>query len=203
MAETNASDESLPLAERLRRAALFVLFGLVLLIPKTLALRRRRHLWNLLRLLAGIVGAVLSFSKTGGPVSFFSGLLLIFLALLARPAKEGKTVDAQARELGALVVLNGGQFYAADGKAVPTRLFVTTEAVHVLDWQHRALLEIPLAQVETLRATSEEGKRWKLVVQWRGGVVEFFYDGFFAEHLARVAETTLSSQLRRELPVLK
>ena len=31
----------------------------------------------------------------------------------------------------------------------------------------------------------------------------FRYDGFFAEHLARVAETTVRNVLRRELPVLR
>jgi hypothetical protein len=32
---------------------------------------------------------------------------------------------------------------------------------------------------------------------------EFIYEGTFAEHLARVAETTLRSRLYRELPILR
>ena len=200
MPGAKAESRFIGMGERLRRVGLFVLFGLVLLIPKTLGLRRRRNLWNVLRLLAGIVGAVLSFSKTGGPVSFFSGLLLILFALLARPVKEGKTVDAQARELGALVVLNGGRLREAGGDVV--RLFLTPERLHALDLKHRARLEIPLASVRVVRA-EEVRDGWRLKIEWEGGEAEFDFDGFFAEHLARVAETTLRSQLRRELPILR
>lgn len=198
MAETKA--EPVPLGERLRRAGLFVLFGLVLLIPKTLSLRRRKDLWNVLRLLAGVVGAVLLFDKVGGLGSALAGLLLLLFALFVRPVKEGKTVDARARELGALVVLNGGRLREAGGEVV--RLFLTQEKVHALDLKHRARLEIPLASVRAVRA-EEVRDGWRLKIEWEGKETEFDYDGFFAEHLARVAETTLRSQLRCELPVLK
>ena len=198
MAEAKA--EPVPLGERLRRAGLFVLFGLVLLIPKTLGLRRRRNLWNVLRLLAGIVGAVLLFDKLGGLGSALAGLLLLLFALLVRPVTEGKTVDAQARELGALVVLNGGRLREAGGDAV--RLFLAPEKLHALDLKHRTRLELSLASVRSVRA-EEAREGWRLTIEWEGKETEFDFDGFFAEHLARVAETTLRSQLRRELPVLK
>jgi len=45
---------------RLRQAGLFVLFSIVLLIPKTLALRRRPKLWNGLRLLTCLTGGLLA-----------------------------------------------------------------------------------------------------------------------------------------------
>ncbi|MGH9777284.1 MAG: hypothetical protein ACRD5I_02630 [Candidatus Acidiferrales bacterium] len=198
MAEARA--KAVPLGDRLRRAALFVLFGLVLLIPKTLGLRRRKDLWNVLRLLAGIVGAVLLFDKLGGLGSALTGLLLLLFALLVRPVQEGKTVDAQARELGALVVLNGGRLREAGGEVV--RLFLTPEKLHALDLKHRQRLELPLAFVGSVRV-EEAREGWRLTIEWEGKETEFDFDGFFAEHLARVAETTLRSQLRRELPVLK
>jgi hypothetical protein len=196
----DAKADPVPVSERLRRAGLFVLFGLVLLIPKTLSLRRRRSLWNVLRLLVGVVGAVLVFDKLGSIESALIGLLLLLFALFVRPVAEGKTVDAQARELGALVVLNGGRLSRAGGDAV--RLYITPEKIHALDLKHRSQLEIPLASVRSARAEPERDG-WRLRVEWEGGEAEFFYDGFFAEHLARVAETTLTSQQRRELPVLK
>lgn len=198
-----AKAEAVPLAERLRRAGLFVLFGLVLLIPKALGLRRRRDFWNLLRVVTAIGGALLIGSAKGGefgPWAPLAGLVLALLALLVRPVKEGKTVDAQARELGALIVLNGGRLREAGGEVV--RLFLTQESLHALDLKHRARLEIPLASVRAVRV-EEVRDGWRLTIEWEGKETEFDYDGFFAEHLARVAETTLRSQLRRELPVLK
>jgi hypothetical protein len=196
--------ETIPLGERLRRAVLFVLFGLVLLIPQTLALRRRRTLWNGLRFLTAVVGALLIGSGKGGELGVWAlpaGVAFLALALLARPAKEGKTVDAVAKELGALIVLNGGRLRLGSQDSA-AQLFLSPEALHVLDLRHEPLLEIPLAAVREVRATPD-GNNWKLVVESEAGATAFQYDGFFAEHLARVAETTLRSQLRRELPVLK
>ena len=203
MPGAKAESRFIGMGERLRRAGLFLLFGLVLLIPKALSLRRRRDLWNVLRFLAAVLGAVLLGTVKGGELGFagpVAGLLLIILALLLRPVKEGKTVDAQARELGALIVLNGGRLREVGGEVM--RLFLAPEKLHALDLKHRARLEIPLASVRAVRA-EEVRDGWRLTIEWEGGEAEFDFDGFFAEHLARVAETTLRSQLRRELPVLK
>lgn len=229
VAADSATTERLSLGTRLRRAALFALFTGVLLIPKTLGLRRRPKLWNRLRLLAVGAGvSLVAFSQVfdGSGLSALAGLLLVVLALVARPARAGKSVDEQARELGALVVLNGGRLNTTNHNPAAVRLFVTAEQVHVLDLQHRTMLEIPLRSVfrlavgkagpstrppsaGNLGATGEakEGKeaeeKWRLRVEWQGGSATFSYEGFFAEHLARVAETTLRGQLRRELPVVR
>jgi len=206
MAEEKPAQEKTSPRVRLRRAALFVLFSLVLLIPKTLALRRRSRLWNSLRLAAATLGLAL-LVRGGGEWNGASivGGLLVVAAVLTQPAKEEKSVDGQARELGALVVLNGGEFQVAGGKPTAVRLFVASERVHVLDSRHRPLLEIPLAAVSSIRVEESKGAKegWRLVIEWPGGTATFFYEGFFAEHLARIAETTLNSQLRRELPVVK
>ncbi len=194
--------------QRLRRGALFVLFALVLLIPKALDLRRRPRMWNALGFAAAAIGAFFFADKAGSLGSHLFGLLLILSALLARPAKRGKSVDDHARELGAVVVVNGGRFQTAtghpdtSGRVRACRLFVASERLHVLDLQHRPLLEIPFDAVSSVRAEEAAGS-WRLLVERHKGIAEFHYDGFFAEHLARVAETTLRSQLRRELPVMK
>jgi len=181
------------------------LFALVLLVPKALGLRRRRKVWNALRFLVAVSGAFLvgmSKSAPSGSLVPWLGLLLILIAVFVRPEKKEKPMDVRARELGALVVVNGGQFRGAENKPVPAQLFVAPERVHVLDSQQQILLEIPLGAVSSLRV-EPAANGWKLLVAWNQSLAEFYYDGVFAEHLARVAEATLRSQLRRELPVIK
>lgn len=193
--------------QRLRRAALFLLFATILLVPKFLALRRRRRLWNALRVVLAVFGAFLFADKAASVAGTFFGLFLILLALLVRPAKLEKSVDEQARELGALVALNGGRFAAPRGGMQQARLFIGRERLHVLDLDHRPLLDFPWSAVSSARAEAAAGG-WRLLVVFNEtaplqGAAEFHYDGFFAEHLARIAETTLRDQLRRELPVVR
>jgi hypothetical protein len=42
-----------------------------------------------------------------------------------------------------------------------------------------------------------------LWLEWSGSVAEFTYEGFFAEHLAGIAETTIRSVLRPPVPVVQ
>jgi hypothetical protein len=52
----------------------------------------------------------------------------------------------------------------------------------------------------------DETQTWDLEITWESKemrTARFRFDGVFAEHLARVAETTIRNLLRRELPVLK
>ena len=196
MAEESASAPERERRGRLRRSLLFVLFAAVLLVPKALALRRRPPLWNGLRLaaggagLAGLAGAI---AGRLGWLGWLVALLLLGLALLFPAQKKGKSVDEVAREMGALVVVNGGRY---QGKSV--RLYIGREQIHVLRLVHEPILTIPLAA--SLRVEAEEAKgAWRLCVEWTGENLEraeFIYEGFFAEHLARVAETTLRSQLK-------
>ncbi len=186
---------------RLRRTALWFLFALVLLIPKTLSLRKRPGLWNLLRFGVAVLG-VFVFAMQGGSAGFYLfGLLLILLALAVRPTRQERSVDEQARELGALVVLNGGRFLLTNGKTRQARLFIAPERFHVLDLEHRPLLEILWTAVSSVR-TEEARGGWQLLVEFQETTIVFHYDGFFAGHLAQIAETTLRNRLRKELPVL-
>jgi hypothetical protein len=204
MGRENSGKQSDSWPKRLRRTALFALFALVLLIPKALGLRRRFRVWNVMRVGVALLGTILVVAPASGASGRWIavlGLTLFLLALLVPPSKKGKSVDDQARELGALVVVNGGVFRTADGQGVPARLFVAPERVVALDRAHHPLLEIPLGNVKAVRAEESNGG-WRLCVQWSDASAEFSYQGIFAEHLARVAETTLRNLLHRELPVL-
>ncbi len=205
MAEKRVEKPAPTWMDRLRRAVLFVLFGLVLLIPKLVGLRRRRRAWNALRWLAGLAGLLLAAAFVRGLVSWplaAAGALLLALALLVPPSRAVKTVDQQARELGALVVLNAGRCCQAGRAPVRANLYVAAACWYVLDLQHRPLVEIPRESVTAIRA-DREADGWTLRVRWDAAEAEFRYDGFFAEHLARVAETTLCGQWQLSLPVLQ
>jgi hypothetical protein len=126
--------------------------------------------------------------------------MVLFLAgLLIGPASDQKTADQKARELGALIMVSGGHFGAVEGARA--RIYAAADRATVLDPQHELLVELPYNFITAIRA-EPAGDGWKLVVESLGGTSEFFYSGFFAEHLARVAEDTLHSQIRHELPVL-
>jgi len=207
--ETDAKPEmeKMPRGERLRRAGLFVLFSAVLLIPKALRLRRRRNLWNGLRIAAGGVGGVLVASGVGdwlglwqGSGQSAAGMLLgsvvMVLAAAIPPLKRAGSSDEKARELGALVTLNGGLYRAGSGKQTRVRLYVAPDRLHVLDERERPVLEIPIQEIAAVRMAGEGNER-TLAVEWKDGRAEFSYQGFFAEHLAEVARRTVDSRLRK------
>jgi len=192
---------------RLRRAGLFVLFSLVLLIPKALALRRRPKLWNGLRVLMALAGGALAATALNGSLGnsalLAAGLLLV-LALAISPVENAEPVDEVARKLGALVVLNGGAYNAGGGKPVEVRLYLAPERLHVLDLRHRELLVVPVAAITSARILGNEGDTGRaLVIEWRAGKAEFIYQGFFAEHLAEVARRTVESRLLSKLRILR
>jgi len=96
--------------------------------------------------------------------------------LLVRAKPEAKSVDAQARELDTLVVLNGGAFIPA-GTERPSRLvriFVNPDRLFVVDEQGHTLEEIPLVRVRELAVLSvpvseepePEAQTWDLAITW-------------------------------------
>lgn len=192
-------------AEWLRRASLFALFSAVLLIPKTLALRRRSAVWNALRAAAGLAGIALvatSLAPVVDSTALLLGGLFLFLALGIPPQKISGSVDAKAHELGALVVLNGGVCRSPSGELVAVRIHVAPERLHVLDDKQRSVIEISVAEIGGVRVTGEGSQR-TLVVEVKGRTTEFRYEGFFAEHLAEVSRRTVESRLRSHLRVLR
>jgi hypothetical protein len=195
------------------KAAIGLAFFLILLIPRMRRLRRRVGIWTSIRVATALGGGGLLWrfrQHDGGALVLCGGLLLFAFALFMRARPMVKTAEEKARELGALVVLNGGPFIPSEGAAYPdAQIFVFPERLLVLDRREEPVGEIPLARVGryTARPSSSgaarEGTSWELEIAWESGSACFRYEGFFAEHLARVAETTLRNLLRKELPVLK
>jgi hypothetical protein len=72
----------------------------------------------------------------------------------------------------------------------------------VLDSALQVLLEIPLQQIRSL-SVRPAGIDWNLRIEGAETTAEFVYEGSFAEHLARVADTTVRGRLSRELPVFR
>jgi len=190
---------------RLRRGALWLIFALVLLIPKMNRLRRHTRAWNFGRLIAGVAGATMMAWGAAREHKFATlaiGALVLFFALLLTPERREISMDERARQLGALIVVNGGDYIDAAGAPNPAKLFIGSNRLWVLDPALHILLEVPLQQVRAL-FVEPAGADWKLRLDWDQTTVEFLYPGAFGEDLARVAYETLHSLLYRELPVLR
>ena len=190
--------------KKLRNAAVGILFALVLLIPRFLRLCRNAHSWRLFCILLGLAGASLVLLPVGLGNNYFLslvGLAMFIAAILLPPAKPGSSADDKARELGALVVVNGGRFKLGDASSFAAQLFVGTEHVWVLDSHFQSFLEIPVTEITSARAEESHG-RWFLRIDWANKTAAFAYRGVFAEHLARIAESTLRSVMRPSLPVI-
>jgi hypothetical protein len=187
-----------------RQIVIGALFAVVLLVVRILQVRRNTKSWLLFRILLGITGAALVVSPLGLSNGYFvslAGLTMFVLAILLPSAKPEMSPDDKARELGSLVVVNGGRFKLADGPSFAAQLFVGSEHVSVLDSHFQSFLEIPVGEITSARAEESQG-RWFLRVDWTDKTAAFAYRGVFSEHLARVAESTIHSVMRPALPVL-
>jgi hypothetical protein len=204
-AASQATSSQQTFGARLRAAAIGALFALVLLVPKILHLRRNPRTWFLFRLALGLVGAAIVVLPLGLSTSWFAsivGLAMFLTAVLLPPAKRDACVDEKTRELGALVVVNGGEYQPGNALPAPVRLFVGPERIWALDSRLQPLLVIPVAEVTSACAEESYGRDWFLCIRWSDRAAEFSYRGIFAEHLARVAETTLRGVIHSPLPVL-
>lgn len=192
-----------PTGSRVRRGVLWVLFAILLAIPKTLALRRRAALWNLIRAALVVGGAGLAgFGWTHRSIVGMAAGALLLLCGLIPAERERRSTDRRARELGAVIVVDGGHYQISDNVMREAQLFVAPDRVWVLDAKLESLLEIPFASVTGVTVEAE-GDRARLSVVSRDDSANFFYRGPFAAHFAGVAESTLRSQLHRELPILR
>jgi hypothetical protein len=189
---------------RLRNFVIGVFFAVVLQVPRILHLRRDPRSWVAFRVIMGLVGAALVVLPIGLWNSYLlavCGLALFVASILLPPAKMDNNVDEKARELGTLVVVNGGRFQPNNERATPAQIFVGAEQLWVLDPKLRPLLAIPVSEVSSV-SVEQVRSRWLLRIVWSARSAEFSYRGVFAEHLARVAESTLQSVLRPALPVI-
>ena len=190
--------------KRLRRFAVGTLFALVLLVPKILHARRNPRSWMLFRVFLGVAGAALVVWPLSLGTNFVPaviGLAMFIADILLPPARTDTSADDKARELGAFVVVNGGRFKLGEAPSFAAQLFVGAEQVSVLDPHFQSFLEIPVSEITSAQAEESEG-RWFLRVKWGDKRSAFAYSGVFAEHLARVAESTIRGVMRPALPVL-
>ena len=194
----------------IKRAAIGVLFFLILLIPRVRRLRRRVRLWTVIRIGSGLAGlALVGLFFHGRGAGFIpAGIALILLGLLVRATPVQKSLDDRARELGALAILNGGILISSDDPPCPVNIFASAERLTV-ETGGRTVVEIPLGRIQRCLARAlepGEGKPWELEIAWGSPdhkTAKFRFAGFFAEHLARVAETAIENLRRKDLPVLR
>jgi hypothetical protein len=203
-APSPAQSESQRSSTSLRELFLGTSFVLVLLVPKILHLRRNPKSWMLFRLFLALAGASLVIVPVGLGNSYYlslAGLAMFTGAILLPPAKANTNADDKARELGALVVVNGGRLKLGEAESFAAQLFVGPDHVSVLDSNFQSHLKIPVSEITAARAEESHG-RWHVRVNWANKTATFLYRGVFAEHLARVAESTLHGVMRPALPVI-
>ncbi len=191
-------------AARLWRGALWIIFALVLLIPKLRRLRRQRMTWNFVRIAMALAGAalfVLSEMRGHAVAVMALGILMLIFALVVDAERREISVDARKRELGALIAVDGGRYVDGAGNRHRAKIFIGADRLWVVDAALQVLLEVPLQQIRTA-CVGTAGTHWSFRVEGEHTTAEFIYQGSFAEHLARVAEATVGSRLHRELPVL-
>ncbi|MGH9395938.1 MAG: hypothetical protein ACRD18_03695 [Terriglobia bacterium] len=202
------------------RTAMAVLFSVILLIPRLRRLRRSVRVWTAIRIAFVAGGAWLLWRVSIlGPNELSAqrlapGIVLVLFGALVRARPLKKPVDAVARELHALVVLNGGTLLrdpeGPDEKPVPhPSIFVSPDFLRVLDPDYRRLVEIPVAAIRQIAIREDSNPRktgsWRLEITCGPGTSPaacFRYEGVFAEHLARVAEKTLHEVWKKRLPVI-
>src|SRR5271154_2773206 len=189
---------------RLRNLIIGAMFAAVLLIPKLLHIRRNAQSWMAFRVFLGFAGAalvILPLSLWNSWLAAIAGLGMFLAAILLPPAKSHHIPDDKARELGALVIVNGGKYQPGNAAATPAQLFVGAERIWALDANFQPLLVIPALEITSANALQKKD-RWILQVRWSDNAAEFSYQGVFAEHFARVAQSTLGSVMHSPLPIL-
>lgn len=170
-------------------------FAAVLMIPRLLRIRRSPGAWMTFRIVLGAAGAglvVLPLGLWNAWLLAVGGLGMFMTAILLPPARPQANAEDKARELGALVVVNGGKYHPRNGAAAAASLFVGAETLWVMNARLEPMLILPIKEIAAVRS-EEWQRRWLLHIEWGDEKAEFRYRGTFGEHLAGVAETTLRS----------
>jgi len=199
-----ARDSSESLSARLRNRLVGTAFAFVLVIPRLLHLRRSPRSWAAFRVLLGFAGAALVILPLGLWNSYLLaivGLFMFIAAILLPPAYPDASAEDKARELGALVVVNGGRYQPGNGPPAPVRLYVGHENLWALDAHLQPVIVVPIPEIASAHA-ARFGNQWLLQIRWEDRNADFVYRGVFAEHLARVAESTIRGVMRPTQPVL-
>jgi hypothetical protein len=179
------------------------LFALAQLAHNLLHLRRNPRSWVVFRVALGFAGAalvILPLSLWNSWTAGIAGLAMFTVAILLPPAKPGTSADRIARDLGALVIVNGGKYQPGNAPAAAVQIFVGAENIWALDSRFQPLLVIPTSQIFSVRAEESAGL-WNLQIRWLDNTAEFSYRGIFAELLARRAESSLRAVMPAALPI--
>src|SRR2546429_5768300 len=140
---------------RLRNAATGGLFALVLIVPRIMHLRRNPRSWMFFRVFLGIVGAALVLLPLGLGSSFVPaivGLAMFISAILLPPARPDVIAGDKARELGALVVANGGRLQLGKAPSLSPLLFVGDNLISEPNARLSPFLKIVVAALTSLQA---------------------------------------------------
>src|SRR5437016_11185054 len=137
-------------------------------MPRIMHLRRNPRSWMFFRVFLGIVGAALVLLPLGLGSSFVPaivGLAMFISAILLPPARPDVIAGNKTRELGALVVVNGGRFKLGDAPSFAAQLFVGDKLISVRDAQRECFLEIPVAEITPVQPGESHGHCF-LCVNW-------------------------------------
>ena len=176
----------------------------MLFLPKVLRLRANKRVWLAFRLLLAAAGAalvVLPLSLGNNLLPAIGGLGMFLAAILLPSVKPATTLSDVAKALEALVVVNGGEYQAGNAAPAAVRLFVGAEKIWALDAKLQPRLVVPASDVSSVNAAEARGD-WIVRVRWMDRTADFHYRGIFAEHLARVAESTIRGVMPSALPIL-
>src|ERR1700736_5321962 len=155
-------------ATRLRNVALGSLFALVLLLPKVLNFRRDRRTWLAFRILLAVTGAslvILPLSLWNSWTAGIAGLAMFLAAILLPDAKPDTTLADTAARLGALVIVNGGDYQLTDANPSTVQLFICPDRIWALDAHLHPLLVIPTSQIVSAIASESAGD-WIMRIRW-------------------------------------
>ena len=206
MSTTQSAITSANVYSLLRRAKTLAGAALFLLVqrsPRLVQLYRNEKSWTLFRVALACFGAALVVLPLGlwnGRITAIFGLFLFIAAVLLPPAETESATDRKAHELGAQTVVSGGSYQPGNAPAAHVNLFISPVHIWALDKNFQPLLVISTPEVSNLRV-EPVGERWLLHVRWADHKVEFCFDGFFAERLARLAEDSIRAVARVQLPV--
>jgi len=194
---------------RFRDSVADSLFFVSRTFPKVLTLPSSPSAWTAFRILLGIAGAALVVL----PLSLWNawafapvGLVLFLLAVLLPPLRQDRGSAQAIEQLGAYLVLDGGNFSPAnnsasdsasdplcnpaDHESCAVNFYLTPTRVWALDSQLRPLAVIPAGEISMATAFPLQSD-WVLRLRWQENSAEFIFDGLFAERRARLAEAGL------------
>jgi hypothetical protein len=200
---------------RFRDSVADSLFFVSRTFPKVLTLRSSPSAWTGFRILLGIAGAALVVL----PLSLWNawafapvGLALFLSAVLLPPLRRDRGSAQAIEQLGAYLVLDGGNFCAgadsvkesSDDDPCAVNFYLTPTRMWALDSQLRPLAVIPANEISLATAFPSQSD-WILRVRWQENSAEFIFDGLFAERRARLAEAGLRHliQQKEQSPVAR